>query len=34
VRVDANKLPPTNEIKAMLENAVLPKPKLIAAANN
>ena len=27
VRVDANKLPPTNEIKAMLETAVLPKLK-------
>ena len=34
VRIDANKLPPTNEIKAMLENAVLPKPQLKAATNN
>lgn len=27
VRIDANKLPPTNEIKAMLENVLLPKLK-------
>jgi very-short-patch-repair endonuclease len=34
VRINANALPPTNEIKTILENAVLPKPKLIATANN
>jgi hypothetical protein len=27
VRIDTNALPPTNEIKTMLENAVLPKSK-------